>query len=96
MDKINDLKQAILFQREITFDYVSKDLSIKFGRRIMPREIKDNLVYGYDLDDDRKLKRFLIDGIQALQIILPDYEQVTEDKGGDSKTPEGTQEGAGE
>lgn len=95
MDTIKDLKQAILFQREITFDYVSKNLSIKFGRRIKPVEIKDNVVYGTDSDDDNKLKRFLIDGIQKLQIILP-YEQNSEsNQSGDNKTPEGSEEGSG-
>lgn len=95
-DKIGTLKQAILFQREITFDYVSKNLSVKFDRRIMPREIKENIIYGYDLDDDNKLKRFLIDGIQKLQIILPYVKDTTTDQGGDSTAPKGTEEGSGE
>jgi hypothetical protein len=89
-DKIGLLKQAILFQREVTFDYVSKNLSVKFGRHILPGEIKDNVVSGIDLEDDNKLKRFLIDGIQKLQIILP-YEQNKETAdSGDSQDAEGT------
>lgn len=68
-EKEKMIKEAILFQRNISFDYVSRDLSIDFGRHIKPFEVKDKWVYGNDLDDKDKLKRFLIDGIQKLEII---------------------------
>lgn len=67
-EKAKLLNQAILFQREVSFDYISADMSVKFGRRMKPIEVKGKWVYGHD---DGKLKRFLIDGLQKLEVLLP-------------------------
>ena len=68
-EKEKILKQAILFQRDVKFDYVTKMFEIKFGRRIKPLEVKDKWFYGNDLEDKNNLKRFLVDGIQKLEIV---------------------------
>lgn len=74
-EKEKTLKQAILFQRDIKFDYVTRMMEIKFGRNLSPIEVKGKWLYGYDLDDNRNLKRFLVDGIQKLEIVYTDEKE---------------------
>lgn len=64
--KFDLITKAIADEKALEFDYVSADMSIKRGRKVIPKEIKDEYLYA---EDSGNIKRFLIDGIQSPTII---------------------------
>ncbi len=65
---IKVIQEAIDKRQIIKFDYVSADMAVSFNRLVDPKEIKGPYLYGTDMNKNL-LRRFLIDGIQKLQIV---------------------------
>lgn len=62
--KIEHIQHAIDNNLFIKFDYVAKDLSIKFNKLVKPLEIHDTMLAGTDMEK-RLFRQYLLDGIQG-------------------------------
>lgn len=65
-DKKDFIQKAITNGWKIIFNYVTADFQVKYGKQVMPKEIRYNYLYAEDTLDENKIKRYLLDGIQAL------------------------------
>lgn len=64
--KVEIIQQAIDIGADIVFDYVSSELSVKFGKQVTPKEVKGSYLYAMHND---QLKRYLLDGIQKVEVV---------------------------
>lgn len=65
--KADFLNKAIENGWKVIFNYVTADMQIKYNKQVIPKEVKFIYLWGVDtLDDTKKIKRYLVDGIQAL------------------------------
>lgn len=71
-NKIKFINQVINHELELHFDYVAKDMSVKFGKHVLPKEVKEKYLYAEDLNDGNKIKCYLLDGIQKLSTVNSD------------------------
>lgn len=62
--KIEHIDHAISNNLFIGFDYVGKDMSVKFGKRVKPIEVRGHVLVGIDMDKD-SLRNYILDGIQG-------------------------------
>ena len=63
-EKITMIELAIKNNHFIKFDYVAKDLSIKFGKLVKPLEIHDHMLAGTDMEKGQ-FRQYILDGIQG-------------------------------
>lgn len=62
--KIEHIEHAIENNYYIGFDYVGKDMSVKFGKRVKPLEVRGHLLIGVDMDKNL-MRNYILDGIQG-------------------------------
>lgn len=63
-EKIAMIELAIKNNHFIKFDYVARDLSIKFGKLVKPIEIREHTLAGTDMEKGL-FRQYLLDGIQG-------------------------------
>lgn len=62
--KIEHIQHAIDNNLFVGFDYVGKDMSVKFGKRVRPIEVQGHILIGTDMDKN-ELRNYILDGIQG-------------------------------